>query len=79
MLRKHIVLESSCFANLQYDIQMLFGVMESVSVEDDVAGFIEAVEEEERRKREEEERREWEGVNKVRGGNFFIVKDVLLT
>ncbi|GMH51622.1 hypothetical protein TrRE_jg11332, partial [Triparma retinervis] len=29
MLRKHIVLESSCFANLQYDIQMLFGVMES--------------------------------------------------
>ncbi|GMH76908.1 hypothetical protein TrLO_g9973 [Triparma laevis f. longispina] len=68
MLRKHIVLESSCFANLQYDIQMLFGVMESVSVEDDVAGFIETVEEEERSKREEreeEERREWEGVNKV--------------
>ena len=43
MLRKHIVLESSCFANLQYDIQMLFGVMESVSVEGDLGTYIEEV------------------------------------
>jgi hypothetical protein len=46
MLRKHIVLESSCFANLQYDIQMLFGVMESVNVEKDLCSYIVSVQDE---------------------------------
>ena len=68
MLRKHIVLESSCFANLQYDIQMLFGVMESVSVEDDICSYIELVREEELRQKfalAEEEMRNVEGASKV--------------
>jgi len=67
MLRKHIVLESSCFANLQYDIQMLFGVMESVSVEDDLCEYIKGVLEVAREEKESEEKELKEQIKEVDG------------
>ncbi|CAN0066117.1 unnamed protein product, partial [Scytosiphon promiscuus] len=41
-MRKHVVFESSSLANQQYDVQMLFKVMESVNVELDLRNFIRA-------------------------------------
>ncbi|CAN0473343.1 unnamed protein product, partial [Discosporangium mesarthrocarpum] len=39
-LRRHVVFESSALANQQYDLQMLFKVMEAMSVENDLRAFI---------------------------------------
>ncbi|CAM9704425.1 unnamed protein product, partial [Ectocarpus sp. 8 AP-2014] len=39
-MRKHVVFESSSLANQQYDLQMLFKLMEAVNVEMDLRNFI---------------------------------------
>ena len=73
MLRKHIVLESSCFANLQYDIQMLFGVMESVSVEDDLCSYISNVLEETKGNKERKEKPRFDFIRQERRGSKEVM------
>jgi hypothetical protein len=41
LLRKHVVFESSCLANQQYDINMTFKLLEDMSKDRDLLSFIE--------------------------------------